>query len=469
MNSTKEAQRKLLIVLNYWNGDRDMMKSLAELICDLESKRNENADILFFRRWDAEQMPHALIHRLEEKFESVKQLACRRRNAGGYPYGPNEMFYDLLESMYGRDWQMKYYAFLNMEADCCPLSPDWIEQMIAAYTEAYNERKSAAGHFSYDGSSRPHLNGAGIYSTDFWQKAGGMNIIGGPANIAYDVYHAQRIVPISKDVSQILLDFNRKTINEEDLFSLKKNGNPVYYLHGVKDLSAITAVRNKFVQPNGVVNHPTKIRTVCTYFDQSQETNVTEQKQLIELWKMAWKSAGYNPVVLEEWDASKHPEYANLKAKTRDIKQPAKRAAMARLYRWLAFTHVGGGFYVEYDILPNASFTNEIIPEPDGVNFLEEGELSATSADRRGLNFLVEAIVENRYNTLYIPSDKDILKNAPESFWCRETNIVKPWNATGWAQAPLVHFSAKACKSVGATTSKVAVIEQFLKSIKRQG
>ena len=66
MKPTKDTPRKLLIVLNYWNGDREMMKTLADLICDLETKRNELADILFFRRWDAEQMPHALIHRLEE-------------------------------------------------------------------------------------------------------------------------------------------------------------------------------------------------------------------------------------------------------------------------------------------------------------------------------------------------------------------------------------------------------------------
>lgn len=467
MNPFKETPRKFLVVLNYWNGDREMMKALADLIGDLQAKRHDKVDLLFFRRWDAEQMPHALVHRLEEKFERVQQLACRRRSAVGYPYGPNEMFYDLIEQLNHREWQLKYYAFLNMEADCCPLTPDWLDHLIEAWDTAYHERKSATGHFSYDVKGMVHLNGAAIYATDIWHKAGGMNMIGGPATVAYDIHHASRLVPLARDCSQMLLDFNRKTITEEDLFALRKHGEPVYYLHGVKDLSAQSAVRRKFVTATGTVVQPQRIKTVCTYYDPTPDINPDDQKQQIELWKQAWTEAGYNPVVLGEWDASKHADYPTLKAKTREVKQPAKRAALARLYRWLAFMHVGGGLYTEYDILPNASFSSEVIPEPDGVTLLEANEWSAVSADRRGLTFLVEQLVEHHFTTLTLPSDRDILGTSLNEFWCFQHPLVSRWNAPKWSEAPLVHFSTAACKTAGATNVKVPLMKQFLASVKR--
>jgi len=174
----KKQARKLLIVINYYDGDRLMAKTLAELIADLEPKRNEKADILFYRRYDAEQMPNLLIDKMTDKFEKCKQLKCRRMNAVGYPYGPNEMFYDLLERMNNPEWQTDYYAFLNMEADCVPLSPGWIDRLLEEFGEAYNDGKFAVGHVVPVNPGQ-HLNGAALYSSDFWQRAGGMNMIGG--------------------------------------------------------------------------------------------------------------------------------------------------------------------------------------------------------------------------------------------------------------------------------------------------
>jgi hypothetical protein len=142
---------------------------------------------------------------------------------------------------------------------------------------------------------------------------------------------------------------------------------------------------------------------------------------------------------------------------------------MARLYRWLAFMHIGGGLYVEYDVLPNALFTNESVPNPDGVNVLEQGEWSVVSADRRGLTYVADIITEHRYNTLTLPTDKELLETHAAAFWKRNHDIVRPWNSPDWSTAPLVHFSTKACKTAGATVNKASMVEQFLKSIKRLG
>ena len=139
---------------------------------------------------------------------------------------------------------------------------------------------------------------------------------------------------------------------------------------------------------------------------------------------------------------------------------------ISRLYRWLAFMYVGGGLYTEYDVLPGGSFTSENIPEPDAVNLLEKDELSAVSSDRRGLGFLVEVLLEHNYNTLTVPSDKDILRPNTDVFWRYQHDVVKPWNTDKWSEAALVHFSSKACKTAGASTSKYSMMLQHAKALK---
>jgi hypothetical protein len=464
--TNKKPARKLLIVLSYWEGDRLMTRSVAELIADLEPKLNEKADILFYRRYDAQQMPNVLIDKMADKFGTVKQLKCRRMNAVGYPYGPNEMFYDLLEQMNSREWQTDYYAFLNMEADCVPLTTGWIEKLLEEFGAAYNEGKFAVGHVVQVNPGM-HLNGSALYSTDFWQHAGGMNMIGGPAASAYDIYHANRILPIAKDTASMLLDFNRKTITEDDLFALRKHGEQPVYLHGVKDMSAILAVRNKFIQSNGQVNLPTKLKTIMTYYDIDPDNNPNVQNQIIEMWKKTWTRFGYNPVVLTEWDATKHPEYDAIKSILKNLKTDSHRkTALAKFYRWLAFDYTGGGLYTEYDVFPNSMFTTEDIPQQEAVNLLETNDLSAVKADRAGLKFLIETIKDHDYSSsIMMPSDKDIILKDKTAFWLREQNTVSPWSYARWSEAHLVHFSYKACKNASASVNKPMIIEQYLKTV----
>jgi len=463
--TNKKPARKLLIVINYWEGDRLMAKTLAELIADLEPKRNEKADILFFRRYDAEQMPNLLIDKMTDKFVKCKQLKCRRMNAVGYPYGPNEMFYDLLERMNNMEWQSEYYAFLNMEADCVPLAPGWIDKLIEEFGAAYDEGKFAIGHVVQHNPGT-HLNGSALYSNDFWQRAGGMNMIGGPAASAYDIYHANRILPIAKDSSAMLMDFNRKTINESDLDNVRKNGEKPVYLHGVKDMSALVGIRNKYIK-GGQVDLPTKLKTIMTYFDVDPDNNPNVQNQILELWKKTWTRFGYNPIVLTEWDATKHHEYQNIKNILKSLKTESNRKTqMAKFYRWLAFDYSGAGLMTEYDVMPNSQFTTDDLPKHEAIHLLENNEVSAVTADREGLKFLIEAIRDHDYSTtLKMPTDKEIILKDPNAFWLRKTNLVAPWSIGRWAESHMVHFSYKACKNVSGTVNKVPIIEQYLKTV----
>jgi hypothetical protein len=462
----EKKKRKLLIVINYYNGDRDMAKRLGELIADLESNTNEKADIAFHRRFDAEKMPNLVNDKLLSKFSAVHEFKCRRVNAGGYPFGPNEMFYDIIERLNAREWQLQYYAFLNLEADCCPLTPDWINKMIDSYEEAWSSGKSAAGHICQN-EARVHLNGVAVYSTDFWQKAGAMNIIGGPANIAYDVYHAERILPICVDTTNILLDFNRKTISADDLNSITKHGKQPYLLHGVKDASALVQVRNKYCG-GGSNGSPILLKTVFTYFDICPEFNQDEQRKQIEVWKHAWSAYGYNPIVLTEWDASKNPVYAKIKPKLANLKGThSRKKELSSIYRWLALEHAGGGLYVEYDVFPGQSFTSDDVPKPDGVIALAEKGLAAVSADRQGLRCFSEAIESFDVSNLEkVPTDLQILEKEESPYWFKVEARCVNWNAPRWPESKLIHFSLAACKTVSANPHKPSIIDQHLKTLR---
>ena len=465
--NTEKKKRKFLIVLNYWNGDREMAKAVAELIADLEPKFNDMVDFAFHRRFDAEQMTNALKDRLADKFSKVHELKCRRMNAAGYPFGPNEMFYDLLERMYNREWQTDYFAFLNLEADCCPLSPDWINKMLESYDDAYNSGKSAVGHIIQHPTAS-HLNGVAIYSTDFWQKAGGMNIIGGPAQVGYDTHHAPRVLPISKDTNNILLDFNRRTITETDLSNLDKNGERPYLYHGVKDMSALVAVRKKYVKYVGASSIVESIKTIACYFDKTPDTNIAEEERIIEMWKKTWKAYGYNPVVFSEWDASKHPHYAAIKKQLTALNYTASRKKEnALILRWLAFDYYGGGLMTEYDVFPNQSFTSDDVPAPDAFTLLGNGSLAAVSSGKEALQHVTNAIKNFNYSTAsVIPTDRAILDGIEDKFWLKEDSIMQPWNSGRWAEARMVHFSYAACKSASGNPTKSTFIEQYIKGLR---
>ena len=204
-----------------------------------------------------------------------------------------------------------------------------------------------------------------------------------------------------------------------------------------------------------------------TYFDVDPDNNPNAQQQVLELWKKTWTRFGYNPVVLTEWDATKHPEYQALKATLKNLKTDGNRKTqLAKFYRWLAFDYSGAGFYTEYDVFPNSQFTTDDLPKAEAVNFLENGEISAVTADREGLKFLIEAIREHDYSTnLKMPTDKEIILKESDAFWIRRTNLVGAWSIGRWAESHLVHFSYKACKNVSGTVNKLPIIEQYLKTV----
>lgn len=466
--ATARQDKKLLIVIQYWNGDLAAAEALANLIADLEKCKNQEADILLFGRFDALPFPKGAVANLQRKFANVYQERCRRINAKGYPYGPNEMFYDLVMRMAHPNRSEFYSAWLNLEADCCPTRPGWINELTTAF-RAREEGVMAIGHKC--ARPVPHLNGVAVYDAKFLKVFGAA--CGGAPRAAYDIQHAGKILPVARDCSEIFLDFNRATIVAEDLFASQKGKPPCLY-HGVKDGSARACVRDRYIRTSAEAPADLSDKTVFTYFDNT-ELNAAEQKQQIELWKQSWSRLGWNPVVLGPLDAMKHPKFEEFRAKIAALPtvNPVKYEQACYL-RWLALDFVGGGFLTDYDVISTRltpqSFmeiraSEKLTPLQGGSSLVPaamwapKGALKDWLAALEGYKPKKRDTEEGRPHV----SDQSILNRLKAEAWVDATQErVKEVGEAGWRGAELIHFAHGACKEYEPGVSKSVVMSKYL-------
>ena len=468
-------RRKMLIVLQYYDGDIEAAKELIDLIVDLQPARTDLADFMLFRRNDAQVIPESFRLRLLDKFGKVHVTKCRRMNANGYPYGANEMFYDLLDLMHYPNWVKSYHSFINLETDCVPMDPDWIRKLCDEFRYLCDQDHFAIGQMNEKPS--PHLNGMAIYSTDFWQRAGGMQIIGGPAGIAYDIAQAKRIIPISRDTPLIMLDYNRATITAESLFGAKKGDvSPVLY-HGVKDGSARRSVRSFFIEKRGFSD--LSQRTVQTFFDLVPGMDGAEQQRQIDIWRDAWTTAGWNAIVNNRFDAARNPLFKAFSAKARafpTVNNPAYEFAC--YVRWLAFEENGAGLHTDYDVLPRRNFTPDKLPRLSGFYCLQfrEGRENCSAvpsviqSDKEGARAFIDRMMEvpaeadRLINGKPHNSDMYILDRSTKEPWFHGREMCRCVGEEGWQGFPMVHFASEACAVYAPKVAKSSVMLNFVRS-----
>jgi len=412
----KQKPKRFLIVLQYFAGDRDQTEELANLIADLERTRNHDADILLFRRGDCIELGAAVQAKLASKFDRVINQACRRSDAKGYPFGANQMYCDLMMLMAQiPPFSTEYFAFINLEADCVPTRPGWIGELIAAFRAAERNGKGAVGHI-HDNPVN-HLNGVAVYAADFFKRVNSRQFMGANPQVAYDIYFANFVRPHAESTPLIHFNYRQETITADELFAPRKNGVVPALYHGVKDGSALYAVRarhvsftdvprvaeplpitpeslmelshakadvgakwtptdaelermkqddneirDKLLELSGVKVAPPPVETakrenVYVYNHPKRGPKNQEDLALLAVWKKAWTTRGWNPVVLTLRDAAGHPRFEDFQAAIERLPFVGDRRDKEDCFnRWLALEMAGGGLLVDMDVVP-ASFT----------------------------------------------------------------------------------------------------------------
>lgn len=448
-----QALKRFLVVLQYWEGDKSDCEEMASLIADLERIKNTGVDIMIFPRADASPLASEVVSKLREKFNKVIIQPCRRKSAKGYPFGSNEMFYDLvtLISQF-TPYNREYYAFINLEADCCPTCPGWIGKLINEWKQATNAGFACVGHIQLDHPT-PHMNGVGVYPFDFWNRIPSGKLNGGAPHIAYDIYHADEILKVAQNTPLIHLEYRKPTITADELES-----SGAVLFHGVKDGSARSIVRAKYISLSSTQEYENK--RVFTFFHAITD-NPLDEKQVLSLWDQGWRSRGWNPVVLSMRDAIRHPSYKKVYDNVSEL--PClrnKKAMLNRWMRWLALDSVGGGLLAEYDVLP-AEFTPRQIPDKTML-----GErASLVYASKESTNQIVELLAN------YQAQPEDMLNGKPNvdeavvitKFLNPSEPIVQLFGEKTSHIPALVHFSSKSIEnSPLRNTRKSQVMQRFL-------
>lgn len=97
---------------------------------------------------------------------------------------------------------------------------------------------------------------------------------------------------------------------------------------------------------------------IYTYHDDLKNDFHKRQHELIKLWKLSWSNQGFEPIVLRESDAKKHPFYNDFLYEIKKISEVITRKKTSKFglscwLRWLAYaSQENEKFYVsDYDYI----------------------------------------------------------------------------------------------------------------------
>lgn len=238
---------KILLALQFWNGDRDMAMKVARLIADLEPRHSEFADFLFVSRFDTEQDIRTVEY-VSQKF-NTHTFVNRNRRGVGWPHGCNDLWFGAMDHIYSFSEAKRfppYKAVLTFEADACPLTPNWHRELSRSWDEiaAPKNVKIFGARVEHP---LPHINGNALFSADqkflHWisRCIGGCNPTKGWDFILARDFKREGWA----NCPLIRSHWQQKTMPDEEIDALRESG--VVLIHGVKDDSVISHMRKKFV------------------------------------------------------------------------------------------------------------------------------------------------------------------------------------------------------------------------------
>lgn len=152
---------RILLAVQYWEGDRVRAGALARFMADLEPVHRDDADFLFSARFDSHH-DDDVVQSVARRFRTFTTVG--KTKLMGYPAGSYGLWHDTVQCVRDRcaSGEMpRYDCILTFEADCTPLSRDWVSRLLEAWKlEAEPEDRIAIGQLWFGPQCPyPHLNG----------------------------------------------------------------------------------------------------------------------------------------------------------------------------------------------------------------------------------------------------------------------------------------------------------------------
>jgi hypothetical protein len=153
---------KILIALQFWEGDKAGALKLAQYLADLENRHTDLADLILVNRYDCKLDFQDTIKYVSRKFNTFSYTSKRRGT--GWPDGCNSLWFGTMEWVYSYLEAGKipaYKAIFTCEADGAPVFPDWISRMSAAWdaTQKLDKPVYIAGPLVKGEGVEEHVNG----------------------------------------------------------------------------------------------------------------------------------------------------------------------------------------------------------------------------------------------------------------------------------------------------------------------
>lgn len=200
---------------------------------------------------------------------------------------------------------------------------------------------------------------------------------------------------------------------------------------------------------------------VYTYYTPVPELYSEDtQRLLIDVWARSWKKQGWDPVVLSESDAQRHPRYPEFKKRFWELPTEYGHTYEGACFlRWVAMAAVGGGMMTDYDVINYSFAPREVDPsrmivfceKPPGPIFL--GMVLAPQALYEGMcqNFFSWQVSQADWNPNARPpqyhcSDLSILlqlfQQPPDKkiAWLTREEGCSIYTHPLWEYAPAVHY-----------------------------
>lgn len=205
-----------------------------------------------------------------------------------------------------------------------------------------------------------------------------------------------------------------------------------------------------------------------TYFNDVPGISPFDSYKLILLWMEHWKAVGFEPFVLTEWHASKHPMFEKFNAVVSafpSVNSPEYERAC--WIRWLAFSAMGGGYMSDYDVFPVklGKLRGVTLPEYTGRDLssvqILQGSCCCPSyvfAMSRTIDALCELFMSGKYgrkdqggrehwSDMYA-IEQLVIEGNPI---IQRHNTVVGYGDAGWEKSPAVHFSNGSMQPKGLT------------------
>lgn len=218
---------------------------------------------------------------------------------------------------------------------------------------------------------------------------------------------------------------------------------------------------------------------IFSYFSPVKELNFEDEFRLMSLWNDRWRAIGFDPYVLQEWQARKHPYFEEFDAAVSKLPTTnPKTYELACYHRHLALAQVGGGWMLDHDVFPRASKEEieeifKCLESPFKIQILQTPCCPAVlhaSAEMAlfACKFMAEVggeIGQDTNNPRPHVSDQYVFESLHMKGhkWIEIHDIVKLWSDKGWEKAPMLHF-ANCIMSGKGMTPRYQHIPNLLKS-----